>query len=81
MAWPQRPPLIGRLRPSCVPRGACHARPTTIKVLKEYLREEAKAKRGMKVEDGDLRGINANGIPVTLLLPFERMTDALWRLS
>jgi hypothetical protein len=49
--------------------------------LKEYLREEAKAKRGMKVEDGDLRGINANGIPMTLLLPFERMTDALWRLS
>jgi sentrin-specific protease 7 len=38
-------------------------RGATIKALKEYLREEAKAKRSMKVEDKDLQGINAKGIP------------------
>ena len=35
----------------------------TIRVLKDYLREEAKAKRGMEFEDSQIKGINAKRIP------------------
>lgn len=35
----------------------------TIRILKDYLREEAKAKRGMEFEDSQIKGINAKRIP------------------
>lgn len=38
-------------------------RATTIRILKDYLREEAKAKRGMEYEDSQIKGINAKRIP------------------
>ena len=39
------------------------ARGQTIRILKDYLREEAKAKRGMEFEESQLKGINAKRIP------------------
>lgn len=39
------------------------ARGTTVRILKDYLREEAKAKRGMEFEDSQIKGINAKRIP------------------
>ena len=38
-------------------------RSQTIKILKDYLREEAKAKRGMELEESQMKGINAKRIP------------------
>jgi hypothetical protein len=38
-------------------------RSNTIRALKEYLREEAFKKRAMTVNEADLQGINAKGIP------------------
>ena len=38
-------------------------RAPTIRILKDYLREEAKAKRGMEFEDSQIKGINAKRIP------------------
>lgn len=38
-------------------------RATTIRILKDYLREEARAKRGMEYEDSQIKGINAKRIP------------------
>lgn len=38
-------------------------RATTIRILKDYLRKEAKAKRGMEYEDSQIKGINAKRIP------------------
>lgn len=35
----------------------------TIRILKDYLREEAKAKRGMEFEESQMKGINAKRIP------------------
>ena len=35
----------------------------TIRTLKDYLREEAKAKRGMEFEESQIKGINAKRIP------------------
>ncbi len=35
----------------------------TIRILKDYLREEAKAKRGMEIEESQMKGINAKRIP------------------
>ena len=35
----------------------------TVRILKNYLREEAKAKRGMEFEDSQIKGINAKRIP------------------
>ena len=35
----------------------------TIKILKDYLREEAKAKRGMEFDESQIKGINAKRIP------------------
>ena len=35
----------------------------TIRILKDYLREEAKAKRSMEFEDSQIKGINAKRIP------------------
>lgn len=35
----------------------------TIRILKDYLREEAKAKRGMEFEETQIKGINAKRIP------------------
>ncbi len=35
----------------------------TIRILKDYLREEAKAKRGMEFEESQVKGINAKRIP------------------
>lgn len=35
----------------------------TIRILKDYLREEAKAKRGMEFEESQIKGINAKQIP------------------
>ena len=39
------------------------ARGPTIRILKDYLREEAKAKRGMEFEDSQIKGINAKRVP------------------
>lgn len=39
------------------------SRATTIRILKDYLREEARAKRGMEYEDSQIKGINAKRIP------------------
>lgn len=39
------------------------ARGQTIRILKDYLREEAKAKRGMEFEESQIKGINAKRIP------------------
>ena len=39
------------------------ARGQTIRILKDYLREEAKAKRSMEFEESQIRGINAKRIP------------------
>ena len=38
-------------------------RGSTVRILKDYLREEAKAKRGMEFEDSQIKGINAKRIP------------------
>ena len=38
-------------------------RGSTIRMLKDYLREEAKAKRGMEFEESHIKGINAKRIP------------------
>ena len=38
-------------------------RGSTIRTLKDYLREEAKAKRGMEFEESHIKGINAKRIP------------------
>ena len=38
-------------------------RAPTVRILKDYLREEAKAKRGMEFEDSQIKGINAKRIP------------------
>ena len=38
-------------------------RAPTIRILKDYLREEAKAKRGMEFEESQIKGINAKRIP------------------
>ena len=35
----------------------------TVRILKDYLREEAKAKRGMEFEESQIKGINAKRIP------------------
>ncbi len=41
------------------------ARSSTVRILKDYLREEAKAKRGgMEFEAGQIKGITANMIPL-----------------
>ena len=39
------------------------ARSQTIRILKDYLREEAKAKRSMDFEESQIKGINAKRIP------------------
>ena len=39
------------------------ARGQTIRILKDYLHEEAKAKRGMEFEESQIKGINAKRIP------------------
>lgn len=39
------------------------ARGPTIRILKDYLREEAKAKRGMEFEESQMKGVNAKRIP------------------
>lgn len=39
------------------------SRGQTIRILKDYLREEAKAKRGMEFEESQMKGINAKRIP------------------